>query len=259
MIGPKEQKIVSDGSLGVRMEDVAESDRELSSLSDEQVSELARTALEIEALYGGLPQDIEWAYSSHGSAEGDSAKLHLLQSRPITNLPVQPIDVEWVVPAPGTYVSRRQIVENMPDPICPLFEELYLTEGLESTRKGKSMMVGGGPMFMTVNGYAYMRFDFQVIHDQATAKGLKPLSEAEIDAAEHAAEKKAQEQAKAASGKEPDAKQRAGKAQEEDWQIRERDVQRFREDLSDAERGAFDAWVGAQDQQGLASANHACE
>jgi phosphohistidine swiveling domain-containing protein len=165
---------------------------------------------------------------------------------------VQPIDIAWEVPAPALYVSRRQIVENMPDPICPLFEELYLTEGLESTRKGTSMLVGGGPMFITVNGYAYMRFDFQMIHDQATAKGLKPLSEAEIDAAELAAEKKAQEPAKEVSGKEQDVKKQAAEAQEEDWQIRERDVQRFREQLSDTEQGAFDEWVGTQDIEGFA-------
>ena len=58
----------------------------------------------------------------------------------------------------------------MPDPICPLFEELYLTKGLESSRKGKSLMVGGGPMFIAINGYAYQRFDFEMVHRQAAEK-----------------------------------------------------------------------------------------
>ena len=157
LLGPKEHQIVADGDNGVRMEHVAEADRSKSSISPEQLNELCETALQIEALYEGLPQDIEWAFCG--------GILHLLQSRPITNLGAQPIDVVWEPTAPARFVSRRQIVENMPEPISPLFEELYLTKGLESPRP-KSLMVGGGPMFVTVNGYAYQRFDFpQVIKE----------------------------------------------------------------------------------------------
>ena len=177
MIGPKEQKIVSDGDQGVRLEDISDAEREVSSLSDAMITELAATALSIEQLYDGLPQDIEWAYTG--------GKLHLLQSRPITNLPVKPIEVDWTPRPPAQFMSRRQIVENMPDPICPLFEELYLTEGLESTRKDKSIMVGGGAMFMTLNGYAFQRFDFPQIHDRRKAEAeAKPATEAEIEQAE---------------------------------------------------------------------------
>jgi pyruvate,water dikinase len=86
-IGPKEQQIVSDGEHGTRIEDVAEGERQLSSLSEDRLKELSATAIEIEALYDGLPQDIEWAFSD--------GKLWLLQSRPITNLPPQPIEVVW--------------------------------------------------------------------------------------------------------------------------------------------------------------------
>ncbi len=152
MIGPKEQKIISDGAQGVKMEDVSASERDQSSLSDDMLTELIETVLKIEALYDGLPQDIEWAFSN--------GKLHLLQSRPITNLPVQPIEVEWIPTPPAKTLVRRQIVENMPDPVCPLFEQLYMTEGLEMPRKDKSVMVGGGPLFVTMNGFAYQRADW---------------------------------------------------------------------------------------------------
>ena len=108
--------------------------------------------MRIEALYDGLPQDIEWAFSK--------GRLHLLQSRPTTNLPVQPIEVEWIPTPPAKTLVRRQIVENMPDPVCPLFEQPYLTEGLEMPRKDNSPMVGGGPVFVTMNGYAYQRADW---------------------------------------------------------------------------------------------------
>ena len=61
---------------------------------------------------------------------------------------------------------RRNIVENMPDPLCPLFDELYL-EGMPMWEaappfrdSGKSPMVGGGPALMSLNGYGYMRMDY---------------------------------------------------------------------------------------------------
>ena len=89
-------------------------------------------------------------------------RLRLLQSRPITSLPVQPIEPDWTPTPPAQNVSRRQIIENMPDPLCPLFEDLYLTQGLEAPRRenpAKAInMVGGGPMFVTVNGYGYQRY-----------------------------------------------------------------------------------------------------
>ena len=194
LLGPKEQQIVSDGDNGVRMESVAEEDRGKSSISSEQLLELCETALKIEQLYDGLPQDIEWAFHN--------GELHLLQSRPITNLPAQPIDLIWEPTPPARFVSRRQIVENMPEPISPLFEDLYLTQGLESPRP-KSLMVGGGPMFVTVNGYAYQRFDFpQIIKeaDQRTQQQQnRGISEAQIEAAEYSAFAEQLQKSKAAA------------------------------------------------------------
>ncbi len=153
VIGPKEQRTVSAGKQGTRMESVPLKERGRSSLAGDMVKALTETALAIEKLYDGAPQDIEWAFSPDGS-------LSLLQSRPITNLPVQPIEVAWAPTPPARILYRRQIVENMPDPICDLFEELYLTEGLEFARRGQESMVhGGGAHFVTCNGYAYCRAD----------------------------------------------------------------------------------------------------
>lgn len=233
VIGPKEQKIVSDGDAGTRLEDTGAGERDKSSLSPDMLSELRDTARKVEDLFDGVPQDIEWAFSG--------GKLHLLQSRPITNLPVQPIEVKWVPTPPAQYISRRQIVENMPDPLCPLFEELYLTEGLELPRNGKSLMVGGGPMFVTMNGYAYMRFDFPQILNKGKPG---PVTEAEIDAEEVKAEEKARQEREAAQKKEQQQKDRA--------MIARRDLERFAADLSTEDRKAFDAWVAEQDDPNLA-------
>lgn len=247
MIGSKELQIDATDEQGTVNREVASELQSVSVLTDAQVRDLWRVAEKVVALYDNVPQDIEWAITD--------GEIHLLQSRPITNLPVQPIDIEWTVPEPAKYVSRRQIVENMPDPISPLFEELYLTEGLESARKGQSLMVGGGPMFITVNGYAYQRFDFQMVHDQAREKGLLPVDYAEIDAAELAAEKQHGDDAKGDRTEKKKAPQVAllrKQSDEKDLAVRERDIGLFREDLSLTDREAFDTWRAAESTENLA-------
>ena len=213
-----------DGAQGIRIEDVSEEHRGDSSMSPEMLQQLATTALKIEHLFGDQPQDIEWAFF-----DGD---LYLLQSRPITNLPVQPIEVDWTPRPPARLLSRRQIVENMPDPVCPLFEELYLTKGLEAPRQ-KSLMVGGGPMFVTLNGYAYQRFDWPQIIKSVEAleqnnNGLKPVSEEAIDAAEYKAQNAHYEK----------LKKNAADASGDDLKL-------FREELNADDQVAFDAFRNA--------------
>ena len=235
VLGPKEQQIVCDDTQGIRMEDVAESNRTASSLSDPMLRELSETASRVEALYGGQPQDIEWAFCD--------GRLRLLQSRPITNLPVQPIEPDWTPAPPAQNVSRRQIVENMPDPLCPLFEDLYLTQGLEAPRRenpAKAInMVGGGPMFVTVNGYGYQRFDWPNIVKDVDARkkrneGAVPVTEEEIEAAEFQAfEKELTQQKKNA--------RTAAVA----------DIQPFRESLNEADRAMFEDWYAEQTAQNI--------
>jgi pyruvate,water dikinase len=213
-IGPKEQQIVSDGEQGTRTVDVAENERQLSSLDEETLKELCATAVEIEGLYDGLPQDIEWAVSD--------GKLWLLQSRPITNLPPQPIEVVWEPDPPAKILFRRQVVENLPGPVSPLFEELYLTEGLELVRKDKSLMVGGGPMFVTLHGYAYQRADWPRFANRDLKKNL---SEEEIEAAERGAKEYIQTLVK------------------HDPEMEKHDLGLFLEALDAEDRKAFDAWA----------------
>jgi len=163
MIGAKEQMIVSDGEGGTVMQEVSRSKRDLSSLSEKHLAELADLAVKSEQHFGGVPQDIEWAVKD--------ATLYLLQSRPITNLPPQPLkDLKWEPPAPGVLLLRRQIVENMPDPLSPLFDELYLEIGLQNgmnrslTRMEAPHRIEdmtNGNVHLTVNGYAYQRRDFK--------------------------------------------------------------------------------------------------
>ena len=231
MIGPKEQKIVSDGEQGVRMVDVSASERDQSSLSDDMLTELIETVLKIEALYDGQPQDIEWAFSK--------GRLHLLQSRPITNLPVQPIDVEWTPTPPAKTLVRRQIVENMPDPVCPLFEQLYLTEGLEMPRRDNSPMVGGGPVFVTMNGYAYQRADWLQLQPKKGQKS-REVTEEDLEAQEAALARRAEAAIKAQL-------QHQSVAEHE-----ERDMELMVADLSEEDRKAFREFAASQNIDDLA-------
>ena len=142
-LGTKERQVVADGNRGTRLVEVDADARDASSLAEEVLTELAGLAARVEEHFGGQPQDIEWAV-----ADG---KLWLLQSRPITNLPPQPIEVAWEAPAGVFGLVRRQIVENIPDPTCPLFDELYIHGGLVSSRTGKSM-------YTTLHGFAFQIF-----------------------------------------------------------------------------------------------------
>ena len=220
IIGPKEQQIVADGEQGTRLADIDEESRALSSLTDDMLKQLSKTALDVEKLYAGVPQDIEWALVDK--------ELYLLQSRPVTILPVQPIEVLWEPTPPARILYRRQIVENMPDPICPLFEELYLTEGLESGRSGPSIQVGGGPGFVTCNGYAYNRADHPMNHmdPNLPEEELKAAFQRNID----------------------ESWERYGDLTDK----QEHDMALFRSELTTEEQAGFDAVAAAYDGDNLA-------
>ena len=252
IIGPKEQKIVADGDQGTKLADIAEDERGQSSLSDEAIEELVTLALKAEAHFGGVPQDIEWAYAG--------GKLFMLQSRPITNLPPQPIDVVWAPPPPAQILARRQIIENIPDPCTPLFDEMYLWVGLETKQDGtprESMMEGGGPTFITMHGYAYQRFDWPFIIQARKERQNVAMTEAEMDAAEMKAD--AQEaQAEGYRGHTDRAGKRLserlkadamrsvrGDADKKQAEMAEHDIGLFLASLSEEDRAAYEDWAAA--------------
>jgi pyruvate,water dikinase len=78
-LGSKQQRMVfaESASERVRIEETPQALRHRFSLSDAQVTELARQALTIEAHYG-RPMDIEWGL------DGATGKIYILQARPET-------------------------------------------------------------------------------------------------------------------------------------------------------------------------------
>ncbi|AHH19671.1 putative phosphoenolpyruvate synthase [Nocardia nova SH22a] len=69
-------------------------------LTEEQATEVARMALEVQHHYEGRPQDVEWAY--------EGAELWLVQARPVTMLPDEPRPEG--APAPASAV----LLEGLP-------------------------------------------------------------------------------------------------------------------------------------------------
>jgi pyruvate,water dikinase len=155
--------LVSDDQQGTVTEAVSEDRRGQQALPAHWVRELGELALHVEGEFGGVPQDVEWAV-----AEG---RCWLLQARPMTGLPFPPLEaVRWESPIRGTRWVRRQVAENMPEPLSPLFNELYLDEGMKVGMDKIGDMLGysdlvvdsGLPWYTTVNGYAYLRGNFEI-------------------------------------------------------------------------------------------------
>lgn len=138
---------------------------------------LAKLGTQIEAHYN-TPMDIEWAILNHN--------ISILQARPITSLPdPQPAplqNVVWEPIAPNTIWMRRQIVEHMPEPLSPLFEDLYLRQGLDQsighlidamaeiggTELNWNAMLPHG-LAGTINGYAYTTGSFNMTGENLVA------------------------------------------------------------------------------------------
>ena len=138
-------------------------------LPDPLLGELAELGLRVERLFGGTPQDIEWAV-----ADG---RLWLLQARPITTLPPA-LPVVWESPEPGATWVRRQVVEHMPEPLSPLFAELYVRQGFERSLEAIATIPAvegsenlfarliSGPFLTTVNGYGYSRANYPLPREE---------------------------------------------------------------------------------------------
>ncbi|MGO4228664.1 PEP/pyruvate-binding domain-containing protein [Arthrobacter sp. YAF34] len=123
-------------------------------LDDKAAAELAGHGTRI-ADHFGAPQDIEWARA------GD--QFFILQSRPITALPEPSADTPgaWPVPYPNGLYFRASIVEQLPDPLSPLFADLIDGSVSRSLRAlmadavGKNVVREDDVGLPTINGYAY--------------------------------------------------------------------------------------------------------
>jgi rifampicin phosphotransferase len=127
-------------------------------LSESDVAELAAYGTRIENHYGAA-QDIEWT-----RADG---QFFFVQSRPITALPEAegPMPTDWTVSEPTAMYVRASIVEQLPDPLSPLFADMIdgaVTRSLKSVFRellgGEDLIREDDVGLPTVNGYAYYRY-----------------------------------------------------------------------------------------------------
>ncbi|MFC0675913.1 PEP/pyruvate-binding domain-containing protein [Brachybacterium hainanense] len=128
-------------------------------LSDAQALDLAAWGARITAHYGA-PQDIEWALVGTGFV--------ITQARPVVALPPEagPAPHDWSVPRPRSLYFRGSIVEQMPDPLTPLFADLtdaHVVDAMIETVSDASgrddVFRREGVHFPTINGYAYYGYD----------------------------------------------------------------------------------------------------
>lgn len=139
---------------GIREQPVPAARRNQPVLDDRAVAALARYGTRI-AEHFGAPQDIEWARAG--------GEFFMLQSRPITALPEPTADTPdtWPVPYPKGLYFRASIVEQLPDPLSPLFADLIdgsVTRSLKTLMNeavGSAVVRDGDVGLPTINGYAY--------------------------------------------------------------------------------------------------------
>jgi pyruvate,water dikinase len=126
-------------------------------LSEAEAAELAAYGTRIENHFGA-PQDIEWA-----RADG---RFWILQARPITALAEveAPPPTDWTVPEPTAMYVRASIVEQLPDPLSPLFADMIdgsVTRSLQALFRevlGEDVIKDSDVALPTVNGYAYYEY-----------------------------------------------------------------------------------------------------
>jgi phosphohistidine swiveling domain-containing protein len=152
---------------------VPEARRRQPVLDDGAAAELARYGKRIEDHYG-TPQDVEWALAG--------GEFFVVQARPITALPEPMADppTNWSVPDPKGFYVRASIVEQMPDPLSPLFADLADGSVTRSLRKLMNELLGSDTLregdlgFPTVNGYAYYYYKMSAFL-RISAKALPAL------------------------------------------------------------------------------------
>jgi pyruvate,water dikinase len=152
-------------------------------LDDKAAATLAELGVRIEEHYGA-PQDIEWARAG--------GEFFVVQARPITALPEPeaPAPTDWSVPDPKGFYFRASIVEQLPDPLSPLFAGLVdgsVERSLGALMRGIVGTELGGPGELglpTVNGYAYYHYSRAALL-RMTASSFRAMKQLPSLGAEH--------------------------------------------------------------------------
>ena len=128
LLGAKEKRIVRGPVNGTVEQEVSEEDRNRYSLDEDQLADLGDLGRRIMRHYGGLPQDIEWAYTG--------GSFYVLQSRPVTG-----VEFLWE----DALEARAHDFPENPDTLWTYkWSEMYWTGGVT-------------PLFYSVRGRNYQK------------------------------------------------------------------------------------------------------
>ena len=127
-------------------------------LDDARAREVARAVRSLEAGFGA-PQDVEWAFDGHG--------LAILQSRPITALPPEPIPVPFD-PPPGAW-NRNDHHTTISPMGLGLFCDVY--DGAMQRALAKFAIPVLEVRSVRIGGHLYTRMSFEGEDDQGTPPG----------------------------------------------------------------------------------------
>jgi pyruvate,water dikinase len=137
-------------ATGTEERPVAENKRHIQVLEEAQVAELAKLGAAIERHYG-TPQDIEWCLTN--------GAFSIVQARPITTLPPEP--VHWESPVPGAkWLKDLQAGEWATEPLSPL--GATTTFNAMITARQRKLPMQQYPWHALINGWLYIRADYIV-------------------------------------------------------------------------------------------------
>ena len=137
-------------SSGTEEQAVEANRRHAQVLDAAQVAQLVRLGSAIEAHYA-TPQDIEWCLA------GD--QFWIVQSRPITTLPPEP--VRWESPLPGAkWLKDLQAAEWATEPLSPLGATTTFASMIVARQRRLPMQ--RSPWSALINGWLYIRADFRL-------------------------------------------------------------------------------------------------
>ena len=147
-------------STGTEERAVPADRRRASVLDAAQVARLATVASAVEAHYGA-PQDIEWCLARD--------LLWIVQSRPITALPPEP--VHWESPVPGAkWIKDLQAAEWATEPLSPLGATTTFAAMIADRQRRLPMQ--RSPWSALINGWLYVRADFRLAWLGTGLKGV---------------------------------------------------------------------------------------
>ncbi|MEL4503476.1 PEP/pyruvate-binding domain-containing protein [Luteococcus sp. H138] len=144
----------SAGGQGTEDVQVAAAQRLEHTLADDRAVELAALGARA-AEHFGCPQDIEWVLTGN--------HFVLVQARAVTAIAqtVGQIPEDWPVDDDKAMYVRAAIVEQLPDPLSPLFADMArpaVAQGLRTVLRryfDDRSLQPGDMDFPTINGYAY--------------------------------------------------------------------------------------------------------